>query len=447
MYIKTQTFLVLGISRSGLSAAKYLLGNGAKALFFYEEAAGEKIEKAKEEIISSGGKETGKDDVEETLGVTDVLVISPGVAINHPIAVMARNKGVKIMGELELAYRSFIPPIIAVTGTNGKTTTVTVINDLLKAAGYSSQAVGNIGIPFTEKIGSGKDTVFVTEVSSFQLESVSSFTPHVSCVLNISPDHLERHYSMENYVFLKKRIFMNQRESEYAILNFDDPTVRGFFTEVKAKVSWVSVKEKVDGAYFSDGYLCYGEEKVISADDLPIGGEHNVYDMLFSIAAAKLMGVKTSDIAETLKNFKGVPFRMQTVAVKDGVTYVNDSKSTNTASAINAIKSVKGEKILILGGSEKGETYDKLFGTVKENAVKRVVLTGKSARNMLYSADKAGVDDVTVVPDFDTAIKVAKLLAQDGDTVLFSPACASFDRFSGFVERGNRFNEIVGVSP
>ena len=307
--------------------------------------------------------------------------------------------------------------------------------------------MGNVGIPFTEKADCGKDTVFVAEISSFQLESVSSFTPHISCLLNISPDHLERHYSMENYIFLKKRIFMNQRESEYAILNFDDATVKGFFAEIRAKVIWVSVKEKVDGAYFLDGELRYREEKIMDAEDLSLGGEHNVYNSLFAIAAAKLMGADNESIVNALKNFKGVPFRMQTVDVKSGVTYVNDSKSTNTASAITAIKSVKTPKVLILGGSEKGETYDKLFETVRESDVKQVVLTGKSGRNMLASADRAGVENVTLVPDFDTAVKVAAMLAEEGDTVLLSPACASFDRFSGFIERGNRFNEIVETLP
>ena len=172
---------------------------------------------------------------------------------------------------------------------------------------------------------------------------------------------------------------MNQRESEYAILNFDDETVKGFYAEIRAKVVWVSVKEKVDGAYVSDGDLWYREEKIMGMDDLPICGEHNVYNSLFAIAAAKLMGANNESIVDALKNFKGVPFRMQTVDTKNGVTYINDSKSTNTASAITAIKSVKNPKVLILGGSEKGETYDRLFETVRESNVKQVVLTGNVA--------------------------------------------------------------------
>ena len=240
---------------------------------------------------------------------------------------------------------------------------------------------------------------------------------------------------------------MNQRESEYAVLNFDDETVKSFYPEIKAKVKWVSLFGEVDGAYYYEGGLFYGKERIMSAEDLPIAGEHNVYNALFAIAAAKLTGIENVKIAEAIKNFKGVPFRMETVAEKSGVKFINDSKSTNTASAITAIKSVKNPKVLILGGSEKGESYEKLFETVKECNVRQVVLTGKSRRNMLAVADGIGVENLTVVSDFDTAIKVSAMLAEEGDAVLLSPACASYDCFLNFAERGKRFNEIVEKLP
>ncbi len=447
MYVKSQSFLILGVSRSGLSAARYLLRSGVKACFFYDEGGGEKINKAKEEIISLGGQEATDETVWEILTETDILIISPGVPINHPVAVSAKAQGVKIMGEAELGYRLFTPTFIAVTGTNGKTTTVTMISDVLKNCGLNCELVGNVGVPVTEKSDCDKDVVFVTEISSFQLESVSFFTPHISCILNITPDHLERHYTMENYVYLKKRIFMNQRESEYAVLNFDDETVKGFYTEVKAKVVWVSLTEEVDGAYLFNGDLYYKKERIVSASELSLSGDHNIYNALFTVAVTKLMGADSETIAQTLKTFKGVPYRMETVAEKNGIKFINDSKSTNTASAINAVQTIKAPKILILGGSEKGESYDKLFQAIKDNFVKQVILTGKSRRNMLESADKTGVECVTVVTEFDTAIKVAAIFADEGDVVLFSPACASFDNFSGYVERGNRFNEIVRSLP
>ena len=444
MYVKNQKFLILGVSKSGLAAAKYLLGNGA-VCYFYEEMSSEKIISAKQEIVSLGGTEIVADKIDEILETIDVLVISPGVPINHTVAVKAKSKGVRIIGELELGFAAFIPPFIAVTGTNGKTTTVSIIDAIFKEAGISKKLVGNVGVPVTSEIADeNKDTVFIAEVSSFQLESVSAFCPHISCILNIAPDHLERHYTMENYIFLKKRIFINQRESEYCVLNFDDETVKGFYSDVKARVLWVSLLEEVDGAYKKDGALYYKGERILSADELPIKGEHNEYNALFSIAVARLMGISAETVARALKSFKGVPFRNQLVAEKNGVKFVNDSKSTNTASAITAINSCVEPIVLILGGSEKGENYDKLFECIKNSTVKHVVMTGSSRRNMLISADKAGFYNITICPDFDLSVKIAAMMANDGDRVLFSPACASFDAFSSYVERGERFNKIIG---
>lgn len=444
MYVKNQKFLILGVSRSGLAAAKYLLGMNA-VCYFYEENSSEKITAAKREIVSLGGIEITADKADEILDTVNVLVISPGVPINHTLAVKAKARGVRIIGELELGFTSFTPPFIAITGTNGKTTTVSIIDAIFNEAQVKSRLVGNVGVPITSEIaGADKDTVFITEVSSFQLESISAFCPHISCILNISPDHLERHYTMENYVFLKKRIFSNQRESEYCVLNFDDETVKGFYTDVKAKVVWVSNLSEVDGAYKKDGVLYYKGERILNADELPISGVHNEYNALFAIAVAGVMGIDADRIAHAIKNFKGVPFRNQLVAEKNGVKFVNDSKSTNTASAITAISSCVEPVVLILGGSEKGESYDKLFEYIKNSTVKHVVLTGSSRRNMLASADRAGYYEITMCPDFDCAVKIAALTAIGGDKVLFSPACASFDAFSSYVERGERFNKIIG---
>lgn len=444
MYAKNQSFLVLGVSRSGLAAAKCLLARNA-VCYFYEEMSSEKISAAKREIIALGGKETDKNDVETVLKNVDVVVISPGIPINHPVAVKAKSLGKRIIGELELGYELTMPTFVAVTGTNGKTTTVSLMQAIAEAAELNNRAVGNIGVPLTsETETSDKNTLFITEVSSFQLESVSAFCPHISCVLNIAPDHLERHYSMENYIFLKKRIFANQKESEYCVLNYDDETVRGFYTDVKAKVVWVSLADETDGAYAKDGALYFRGEKIMNAEDLPISGEHNVYNVLFAIAAARLLGVSAEIIERAVKGFKGVPFRNQLVAEINGVKFINDSKSTNTASAITAIKSAKQPVVLILGGSEKGENYEKLFECIKDSAVKHTILTGSSRRNMFFAAEKVGYNDITVCADFDYAVKIAAMMAEIGDEVLLSPACASFDAFSSYVERGERFNKITG---
>ena len=443
MDVRTQTFLILGVSKSGLSSAEYILKKGGNC-YFYEEGEGARIKKAQERITELGGIRVDENDVENAIEKSDAVVISPGVPINHRVAVLAKEKGKTIIGELELGYTACLPRFIAVTGTNGKTTTVSLLKDIFTEAGENCSAVGNVGVPLTSALPvTETDTTFITEVSSFQLESVKTFRPHVSCIINIAPDHLERHYTMENYVFLKKRIFANQKNTEYCVLNFDDETVRSFEKEVKANVVWVSCREKVDGAYFENGSFYYKGEKIADRTDLPIDGEHNVYNALFSIAVSKICKIRASAIKNGFTGFKGAPYRMQLVSEKGGIRFINDSKSTNTASAITAIRATSTPAILILGGSEKGEDYKRLFSEIKGSSVRHTVLTGASRRNMLQAADSVGYDNITVCEDFDFAVKIAEMMAVSGETVLFSPACASFDKFGGYEERGERFNRII----
>ncbi len=443
MYIKTQKFLIIGASKSGFAVAKHIknLQGNCSVL---EELETEKAKLAIDKLKEIGVRCVNKSQAEEELDTYDVIVLSPGVPINHDIAVKAKKLGKRIIGELEFAFLQFIPPIIAVTGTNGKTTTVTLINEILNEANIDNQLVGNVGTPLTERLSEiNKDTVCVGEVSSFQLESVNAFCPHVSCVLNITPDHLERHYTMDNYVFLKKRIFKNQRESEFLVLNFDDEIVKGFFTETKAQVVWVSLKERVDGAYRENGKLYFNNEFIVDEKELRLKGEHNIYDVLFAISCAKLFLVPTEIIRNALINFKGIKHRLQLVRVKDGVDYFNDSKATNTASTISALKSMQKPTVLILGGSEKGEDYSLLFETIKFSPVKHVILIGASRFNMLDIASRVGVKSITVTENFNSAVKIANLFAESGDCVLLSPACASFDAFKNFEERGDEFIKVV----
>ncbi len=443
MYVKTQKFLVLGISKSGFSVAKNIIANGGFC-YIYEQLSNERINNAIEQLLQMGAVRVNDENEDACISLVDVLVISPGVPINHEIAVKAKRLGKRIIGELEYGYLSFTPPIVAVTGTNGKTTTVTYVDAMLNKAGIKSWLVGNVGTPLTERASEiDVNSVMVAEVSSFQLESINAFCPHVSCILNVSPDHLERHYSMENYIFLKKRIFKNQRESEYTVLNYDDKTVRGFFIDVKAKVVWVSLKEKVEGAYCLDGKLYYYDKFIIDESELKLKGEHNVYDALFAIVSAFLMGVDEQSVIDVLKNFKGVRHRIEHVCNKLGVDFYNDSKATNTASTICAINAMKGPVVLILGGSEKGERYEELFEKIKVGNVKHVVLTGASRFNMLDCAGKVGYSNISLTADFTHAVKIATMMAQSGDCVLLSPACASFDCFGGYQERGEAFCKIV----
>ncbi len=444
MYIKTQKFLVLGVSKSGYSACKYLLLNNATC-YIYEELKSKKIDDAIKELNALGAIRIYSDVTDAFFNEIDVVIISPGVPINHELAVRAKKLGKRIMGELEFGYSVINPTIVAVTGTNGKTTTVTLIDEILAQANIKRKLMGNVGVPVTSEVENiNKDTICVTEVSSFQLESVKSICPHIACVLNIAPDHLERHYTMENYIFLKKRLLKNQTESEYVVLNYDDETVRNFALDVKAKCFWVSLNEKVAGAYLSGGKLFYKDEFIIDESELTLNGKHNVYNALFAICVAMLVGVDIATIRKALKMFKGVKHRTELIAEIKGVKYVNDSKATNTASTISALETVKNPTVLILGGSEKGEKYDKLFDCIKKTPVKHVVLTGDSRLNMLDCAGRNGVSEITVTPDFSCAIKIASMYAVEGDTVLLSPACASFDCFSGFEERGEAFIKEVG---
>ncbi len=444
MDIRTQTILILGVSRSGYSAGKYILANGGRC-FLYEEQKSKKISEAIEELVSLGAKISPIPIDDDTLKKIDVVVISPGVPINHELAIKAKTLGKRIIGELEFAFMQKIPTTVAVTGTNGKTTTVSLIDAILKNSNRKSILIGNIGVPVSSKIDEmDKDTVCITEVSSFQLEGVSAFCPHIACVLNIAPDHLERHYDMQTYIFLKKRILKNQRESEYSVLNYDDKEVRAMFTENKAKIIWVSLTERVIGAYVKEDKIYFNDEPIMQVKELALDGEHNLYNALFSIAVAKLLGVENEIIVSALKEFKGVAHRVELIKEVNGVKYFNDSKSTNTASTITAIRTMKVPTVLILGGSEKGESYDKLFEEIKNSKISHVVLTGASRLNMWNSAVKSGYERVTITTDFCTAVKISALISKEGENVLLSPACASFDAFNNYEERGEVFRKTVG---
>ncbi len=446
MYIKNQNFLVLGVSKSGFAVANHILSKGGKC-FLYEELSSSKIDSAISELIELGAVRVNKETIDQLLIQIDVVVISPGVPINHEVAIKSKNLGKRIVGELEFGYLQFLPTTVAITGTNGKTTTATLIDAILCEYGAKSLLVGNVGVPLTSKVcDADENSICVAEVSSFQLETVSSFCPHISCILNIAPDHLERHYTMDNYIFLKKRVFKNQKESEYTILNYDDEIVRNFTSDVKAKIKYISLNQRVDGAYRIENKLFYNDEFIIEQESLALKGEHNVYNTLFAICACKLLGVDNQSMFKALTSFKGVKHRMELIANIHGVDYYNDSKATNSASTITAIQNITKPTILILGGSDKGESYIELFEKIKLSAVRHVIIMGATRLKMFESAVSVGYSNITLTYDFTTAVKIAKLIASEGECVLLSPACASFDSFSSFEERGDRFRAIVEES-
>lgn len=444
MYFPTQTFLVAGMSRSGIAAAEYLLGQHAAAVYLYDDLDDENVRAATERLVALGGRAVSGDDVFSCAAECDVLVLSPGIPIDHPLPVAFRKAGKAIVGEAELGARALRVPAVAVTGTNGKTTTVSMIGHILRTAGKHAITCGNIGKPITACLSEfAEDGIAVAEISSFQLETLTSLRPHVAVILNIAEDHLNRHYTMENYIYLKSRLLKNCTESEYAVLNMDDPVVRSFAEKTRAKVIGFSLAGKTEGAYIQDGDIYWKEERLLSVSDLPLEGKHNEADALAAVCVCKLMGADSSAIASALKSFRGIDHRLQKLGEVDGVNFIDDSKATNVDAAVKAVESVKGESVILLGGKDKGYAYEPLFAALRQSGVVHAVLYGENAFRLFDAAVREKFFKVTLCRPFDLAVRVAFLTAQKGQNVLLSPASASFDSFRSYEERGERFAQLM----
>ena len=437
-----QTFFTVGLSKSGISATRFLLAHGAK-VFIYDDATSERIEKTVKDLETLGAVRVDKETAVKMPERCDAIVLSPGIPIDHPLAVAFKRKGKAVLGETELAARYMRARIVAVTGTNGKTTTVSILGDIFKKSGIECAVCGNVGTPMLDFTHLDENAVAVTEISSFQLETLASIRPHIAIVLNVTEDHLNRHYNMENYLFLKARLLKNMTETEYAVLNYDDENVRAFAEKTRAKTLWISLKERVPGAYLYNGELWYFNEKIMSADDLFAGGLHNAQNALACICAAKLMGIETQTLVSVLSNFKGIKHRIQTVEEIDGVQYIDDSKATNPDACVKALETMKRDTILLLGGKSKGYDYTGLFTKLKATKTVHAVLYGENRYELLSGARKSDFSSVSVCENFEFAVRVAALKAKENQTVLLSPASASFDEFSGYEERGDAFIEIV----
>ena len=442
MYLNRQTFLVLGLSKSGCSATKFLLSEKA-SVYIYDDIYSDRVLQTVKILEEQGARRVEKEELPLLVEKCDALVLSPGVPIDHPIAVAFKRNRRAVIGEAELAVRFMRCPMIAVTGTNGKTTTVSMLTETLIKGGLSAYACGNIGTPMVDYCHLTNEEIAVAEISSFQLETLQTIRPHIAMILNVTEDHLNRHYNMENYVFLKGKLLKNCTETEYAVLNYDDPIVRGFAEKTKAQVVYFSVKERVNGAYYEDGALYFGKEQILPISDLPVGGLHNVQNALAVIAAAKIMGVKNEDIVSALTDFKGIKHRVELVATVDGVAYINDSKGTNVDATIKAIEAMKADTVLLLGGKNKGYDYEKLFSVLPSGKIVHAVLYGENRFSLLKAARACNYDAVTLCDGFDFAVRIAALKAKEGQNVLLSPASASFDEFANYEERGDAFVAIV----
>lgn len=444
MYLKQQIFFVMGLSRSGKAVAEFLLSHGA-TVYMYDDLANDRIEQTMRDLQQKGAKRIKREDLPTMSEICDALVISPGIPVDHPIALAFKRVGRAVIGETEIAARYIKSNWIAVTGTNGKTTTVSMLAEVLQKGGLTAYSCGNIGAPLVGFSAMSEDAVAVAEISSFQLETLNSHRPHVAMVLNITEDHLNRHYNMENYVFLKAKLLKNLSATEYAVLNYDDEIVRSFAEKTKAQVLYFSVRERVKGAFYEQGNLYFGKEKIMAASELPSEGLHNVQNALAVIVAAKIMGIKTVDIVDALTNFKGIKHRIELVREVNGVQYINDSKGTNVDATLKAIATMKRETILLLGGQNKGYDYGKLFAGLQNSKVVHTVLYGENRFALLKSARAYDFNALTMCEDFDFAVRVAFMLGKSGQAILLSPASASFDAFAGYEERGDRFVEIVNA--
>ena len=450
MNYEKKKVLVVGMARSGVAAAQLLRAYGAEVTVNDAKSEAELGAQLKPleglQLERRFGCRT-----EDLLEGKDCMVISPGVPIQAPFVTKAREMGIYVTGELELASQLSLGTLVAVTGTNGKTTTVSLLGEIFSNSGKVTHVVGNIGYPFSlAAMVSKKDDVIVSEVSSFQMETADTFHPHVALLTNITEDHLNRHGTMEVYTAMKMRVFGNQTPEDYAVFNADDPGLAGLSRQVSSHVLKFSRKREVrEGAFVRDGQILIRmdgtEKKVCRPDEIYIPGPHNLENALGAICVAAAMKVPIPVIRHTLKTFRGVEHRIEKVRTLDGITYINDSKGTNVDSTIKAVQTMMEPTVIILGGFDKHTSFDPLSREIVQSPmIRKAILIGETAELIRASLKRAGFESIDDAGSLGEAVEKARNSADDGWNVLLSPACASFDMFKDYEERGRIFKEIVG---
>ncbi|WP_408955843.1 UDP-N-acetylmuramoyl-L-alanine--D-glutamate ligase [Natroniella sp. ANB-PHB2] len=448
MRLRDKLVTVVGLGkRTGVELVKFLDQKEAKIIVTDAKTEKEltielsKLEGYKFELDLGGH-------TEDLILKSDLLVISPGVPNDIPILERARDKGIEVISEIELAYRFSIAPLVAITGTNGKTTTTTLLGEICSKLESKVAVGGNIGRPLIKDLPYlKKDDLAIAEISSFQLEEVIDFKPDIGLVLNVTPDHLDRHGTFEEYIKAKRRLLINQTEKDYAVLNYDDQLVREFADYTAGKIVFFSQKVELDcGIYLKNGEVIANltgqPEKIIAIDEIRIKGPHNLENTLGAIAISLLLGVKKEVLIKTLREFGGVDHRIESVAVVDGVEYINDSKGTNPVAATKAVETFEQPLILIAGGKDKGSDFSNFAETIAEQ-VKELILLGETASKIEQSVKRLGYQAIHHVDSIEEAVNLADELAVEGDLVLLSPACASWDMFNSYKERGERFKGTV----
>lgn len=440
--------LVVGMGKSGIAAAEALLRAGA-AVTLYDRKSEEEISLQLRSLFRSQGAVCCFGEDPKNPQRFEMVVMSPGVSEALPFVMEAEAAGAELIGELELAYRMGKGKYVAITGTNGKTTTTILTGEIFKTAGRKTEVVGNVGIATVSKaVSVTDDTWMVTEVSSFQLLTTSQFHPRVSAILNITPDHLDRHETMERYAQAKARIYENQTADDYFVVNYDDPGAWAKAADCTATlVPFSKTKEFFPGCFVRDGRITVGTAEgegldICGARELQVPGVHNLENALAAAAISYFSGVEPEDIGRSLANFHGVEHRLEFCGKINGVRFVNDSKGTNPEASIKALQAMDSPVILIAGGYDKKSQFDSFvdeFGS----KVKTLILMGSTAKQLRQTALEKGFSSVVMCKDMEECVREAFSAAESGDTVLLSPACASWDMYSSYEQRGRHFKTCV----
>jgi UDP-N-acetylmuramoylalanine--D-glutamate ligase len=453
MELKNKKVLVVGLGRSGAASAIFLQEHGAKVIVSDSKSEAQ-LQRDVPALLDRGiSIETGQHG-ERTFRDQDLIVVSPGVPSDQPQLQHARSLGIPVIGEVELAFRFLQGKVLAITGSNGKTTTTTLVGEVLAKSGKKTLVGGNIGTPVISLAAQSTPESFVVlEISSFQLESIQQFRPWIAAILNITPDHLDRHHTFQAYVDAKLRIFENQRSGagedqqagDFAVLNADDPTCAGLKDKVKSSLLWFSRKQRVEsGAFLSGDQVIFRrngqEQPVLSRSDIALKGEHNLENVLAAVCMTMVAGCAPQQVRQGVKEFRAVEHRLELAATIHGVAFYNDSKATNVDATVKALESFPGNIHIILGGKDKGSDYSVLNPLLRER-VKRVYLIGAAADKIAAQVRESA--ELVRSGTLERAVRQAFDAAGPGDVVLLAPACASFDQFENYEHRGRVFKELV----
>ena len=445
--IKGKRVLVVGMGKSGIAAIQAMLKLGADVTVQDSKRA-EDMDSQLLSFLTGKGLKLCLGKVPDDLSCFDMLILSPGVDPELAFIQKAKKEGAEIVGELEIAYRVARGNFVAIIGTNGKTTTTTLVGEIFKNARRRTYVVGNIGVAVISKaLDTEEGDWLITETSSFQLQTVKYFKPVISAILNITPDHLNRHHTMEDYGIAKANVFMNQDETGYCVINAEDKMCVRLAEKARSQVVLFSSERELEkGAFVKDGVLLIADDEntveICRVDELKIIGKHNVENALAAAAISYFAGIAPEIIGETLREFAGVAHRIEYCGMTGGVKFYNDSKGTNIDATVTALNAIEKNIILIAGGDGKGQDFSELIKKF-DSRVKHMVLIGKDAPKIAEAADKYGFKDYSYGVNMQECVKKAFETAEYGDTVLLSPACASWDMYDNFEQRGDHFKELV----